>query len=77
MPKVTNLIELGVLLEAGGHSTCQEFQIMKLSYSLPFSQAAASGIYGDQVQSVPHSLLSVDVTCGPFSIVFPINLFLL
>jgi len=77
MPEITNFIELRVLLEAGSHSPCQEFQVMKLSYSLPFSQAAANGIYGDQVKSVPCSLLSVDVTCGPFPLVFPINLFLL
>jgi hypothetical protein len=77
MPEITNFTKLRVLLAIGGHSPCQEFQVMKLSYFLPFSQAAANGICGDQVKSVPRSLLSVDVTCGPFPLVFPINLFLL
>jgi len=68
MPEITNFIELKGLLEAGGHSTCQEFQVMKLSYSLPFSQAVANGIYCDQVKSVPCSLLSPVVPshlCSP------------
>jgi len=77
MPEITNFIELKVLLEAGGHSPCQESQVMKLSYSLLFSLAAASGIYGDQVKSVPRSFLSVGATCGPFPLVFLTNLFLL